>query len=179
MNIVPLAALHCAPMSRRDRCILGLLTFFLCIAFSLELYWLMFRDELVARAPHELFARLFQIYGDADRAYYDRISPAAIALEGINVYLSQVLNVWLMFAIVARRHYRHVLQLVLGSYLTYSVIFYFWAAHVTGYPDMRYQSPYTFFLFYAPNLPWLLGYAYMAWDSIRALDARLREPVRS
>lgn len=166
-------------MSRRDRVILGLLTFFLCIALSLELYWLVFRDELVARAPHELFARLFQIYGDADRAYYDRISPTAIALEGINVYVSQALNVWLMAAIVARKHYRHLLQLVLGSYLTYSVILYFWAAHVTGYPDMRYQSAYTFFLFYAPNLPWLLGYAYMAWDSIRALDARLREPVRA
>jgi len=159
-------------MSRSDRVILGLLTFFLCIAFSLELYWLIYRDELVARAPHELFARLFQIYGDADRAYYDRVSPLAIALEGINVYVTQILNVWLMVAIIGRRHYRHVLQLLVGSYLTYSVVLYFWAAHVTGYPDMRYQSPYTFFLFYAPNLPWLLGYAYMAWDSCRALCAQ-------
>ena len=166
-------------MSRSDRITLGLLTFFLCIAFSLELYWLVCRDELVIRAPQELFARLFQIYGDADRAYYDRVSALAIGLEGINVYFTQLLNVWLMVAIVARKHYRHLLQLVLGSYLTYSVILYFWAAHVTGYPDMRYQSAYTFFLFYAPNLPWLLGYAYMAWDSIRALDARLREPVRA
>jgi len=161
-------------MSRRDRVILGLLTFFLCIAVSLELYWLVYRDQLVARAPHELFARLFQIYGDADRAYYDRVSPLAIALEGINVYFTQLLNIWLMVAIVGRRHYRHVLQLLVGSYLTYSVILYFWAAHVTGYPDMRYQSPYTFFLFYAPNLPWLLGYAYMAWDSCRALCAQAR-----
>jgi len=162
-------------MSRRDRVILGLLTFFLCIAFSLELYWLLFRDELVDRAPHELFARLFQIYGDADRAYYDRVSALAIGLEGINVYVTQILNVWLMVAIIGRRHYRHVLQLLVGSYLTYSVVLYFWCAHVTGYPDMRYQSPYTFFLFYAPNLPWLLGYAYMAWDSARALCAQARD----
>lgn len=160
-------------MSRRDRVILGLLSFFLCIAFSLELYWLIYRDELVTRAPHELFARLFQIYGDADRAYYDRVSPLAIALEGINVYVTQILNVWLMVAIIGRRHYRHVLQLLVGSYLTYSVILYFWAAHVVGYPDMRYHSPYTYFLFYAPNLPWLLGYAYMTWDSVQALCARL------
>ena len=161
-------------MSRRDRIILVLLSFFLCIAFSLELYWLIYRDELVARAPHELFARLFQIYGDADRAYYDRVSALAIGLEGINVYFTQLLNVWLMIAIIGRRHYRHVLQLLVGSYLTYSVVLYFWAAHVTGYPDMRYPSPYTFFLFYAPNLPWLLGYAYMAWDSVRALCAQTR-----
>lgn len=166
-------------MSRSDRITLGLLTFFLCIAFSLELYWLVCRDELVTRAPQELFARLFQIYGDADRAYYDRVSALAIGLEGINVYFTQLLNVWLMVAIVARRHYRHVLQLLVSSYLTYSVILYFWCAHVTGYPDMRYRSAYTFFLFYVTNFPWVLGYGWMAWVSARALSAAMREPGRA
>lgn len=161
-------------MSRRDRVILGLLCFYILIAFSLELYWLIYRDELVDRAPRELFARLFEIYGDADRAYYDRISPLAIGLESINVYFTQLLNLLLIHAIVARTHHRHTLQLLLGSYLAYSVVLYFWAAHVAGYPDMRYQSPYTFFLFYATNMPWLLGYAYMAYDSIRAIHARMR-----
>ncbi len=165
-------------MSRSDRVTHGLLTFFLSIAFSRELYWLIYRDELVARAPHELFARLFQIYGDADRAYYDRVSPLAIGLEGINVYVTQLLNVWLIVAIVGRRHYRHVLQLLVSSYLTYSVILYFWCAHVVGYPDMRYKSAYTYFLFYAPNLPWMLGYGWMAWISCRALAAAMREHGR-
>jgi hypothetical protein len=161
-------------MSRRDRVILGLLCFFLLIAFSLELYWLIYRDELVERAPHELFARLFQIYGDADRAYYDRVSALAIGLESINVYFTQFLNVALIYAIIARKYWRHSLQLLVGSYLTYSVVLYFYAAHVTGYPDMRYFSAYTYFLFYATNLPWLLGYGYMAYDSIRAIHARMR-----
>lgn len=161
-------------LSASERVIIGLLTFFLIIAFTLELYWIVFNDSLVARADHELFARLFQIYGDADRAYFDRITPMAIGLEQINVFVTQIVNVWLLWAIVQRVYYRHVLQLLVGSYLTYSVVLYFWAAHVTGYPDMRYQSPYTFFLFYAPNLPWLLGYAYMSLDSIRHLCARLR-----
>ncbi len=162
-------------MSRSDRVTLGLLTFFLCIAFSLELYWLVLRDELVTRAPHELFARLFQIYGDADRAYYDRISALAIGLEGINVYFTQLLNVWLIYAIVAHKHYRHSLQLLVSSYLTYSVVLYFYCAHVTGYPDMKYQSLYTYFLFYATNGPWVLGYGWMAWVSVRALNAHMRE----
>jgi hypothetical protein len=173
-NTVRRSHLHSADMSRSDRVILGLLVFFLTIAFSLELYWLEHHGELVELAPHELFARLFQIYGDADRCYYDRVSPTAIGLESINVYFTQALNLWLMWAIVARAHYRHVLQLVVGSYLSYSVILYFWAAHVTGYPDMRYHAPYTYFLFYAPNLPWLLGYGFMAWHSARALTARTR-----
>jgi hypothetical protein len=161
-------------MPRRDRVILGLLCFYILIAFSLELYWLIYNDELVERAPRELFARLFQIYGDADRAYYDRVTPMAIGLEGINVYFTQLLNVALIYAIVARTYWRHTLQLLVGSYLAYSVVLYFWAAHVTGYPDMRYRSGYTFFLFYVPNFPWLLGYAYMAYDSVRAIHRRLR-----
>lgn len=163
-----------ATISGKDRLIIALLTFFLVIAFSLELYWVLLNDELVARADHELFAYLFKIYGDADRGYFDRISPTAVGLEQINVFISQVANAWLLWAIVQRRYYRHILQLTLGSYLAYSVVLYFWAAHASGYPDMRYASPYTYFLFYAPNLPWLLGYGYMACDSIRALASHLR-----
>lgn len=162
-------------LSAADRVIIGLLAFFLAIAFSLELYWIVYNDSLVARADHELFAYLFQIYGDADRAYFDRISPMAIGLEQINVFVTQFVNVWLIWAIVQRAHYRHVLQLIVGSYLAYSVVLYFWAAHVCGYPDMRYHSAYTYFLFYAPNLPWLLGYAFMAVHSARWLCARLRQ----
>lgn len=164
-------------MSRRDRVTIGLLCFYILIALSLELYWLIFRDELVARAPHELFARLFEIYSDCDRAYYDRVSPLAIALESINVCFTQLLNVSLIYAIVARRHWRHTLQLLVGSYVAYSVILYFYTAHVVGYPDMRYKSAYTFLLFYTTNLPWLLGYAWMAADSIRAIHTRLRSPA--
>ena len=37
-------------MPRRDRVILGLLCFYILVAFSIELYWLVYRDELVARA---------------------------------------------------------------------------------------------------------------------------------
>jgi hypothetical protein len=162
-------------LSASDRVIIALLTFFIAIAVSLELYWIVYNDSLVARADHELFARLFQIYGDADRAYFDRITPMAIGLEQINVFVTQFVNVWLIWAIVQRSRYRHPVQLVVGSYLAYSVVLYFWAAHVCGYPDMRYYSAYTYFLFYAPNLPWLLGYAFMAWQSFRFLAARVRD----
>jgi hypothetical protein len=93
-------------MSRRDRVTIGLLCFYILIAFSLELYWLIFRDELVARAPHELFARLFEIYGDCRPRLLRPRQPLAIGLEGINVYFTQLLNVALIYAIVARRHWR-------------------------------------------------------------------------
>lgn len=161
-----------AALATRDRVALALLVFFFTIAFSFELYWLLYRDELVQRAPTDFFARAFQVYGDCDRGYYDRISPTAVGLEWINVYLSQLLNVWLFVAIVNRARHRYVLQLVLGSYLAYSVVLYFLSAHLSGYADMRYLSPWTFFLFFGANAPWLLGYGWLAWDAARALLRR-------
>ncbi len=161
-----------AKLPTRDRVIIGLLIFFLIIAFSLELYWIIFRYELVARADHEWMAYLFKIYGDADRAYYDQVTPFSSSLEIINVAITQWLNVWLIIAIVKRHYYRYALQLTVGSYLAYSVVLYFWVAHIDGYAAMRYQSFYTYFMFYVPNFPWLFGYAYMAYDAIVAICRR-------
>ena len=161
-------------MSRRDRLILAFLAFALAVAWSLELYWYNHRDELVERSSTELFAWLFKVYGDADRAYYDHVTPMSVGQEWINIFVTQLVNLWLMAAIIARRRYRPVLQLLLGSYVAYSVVLYFAAAHLTGYPDMRTRSAWTFGLFYGANLPWLVGYAYLAWDGARELLGRPR-----
>jgi hypothetical protein len=61
--------------------------------------------------------------------------------------LDDRLNVWLIWAIVKRRAYRHVLQLALGSYLSYSVILYWLAGHLSGYEGMRSRTAYAFILF--------------------------------
>jgi hypothetical protein len=85
------------------------------------------------------------------------------------------LNAWLIWAILARKPYRHTLQLILGSYLTYSVLLYFWTAYLSGFERMASpHTAYTYFLFFAPNLPWLLGYLYMTCDSVRAINRQLR-----
>lgn len=163
-----------SPLTAADRIVLALLAFFVAVGLTLELYWVLYNHELVARADHELPARLFKIYGEADRGYYDRISPTAVGLEQINVFVTQLVNLWLIGAVARRAWYRHLLQLVVGTYLSYSVVLYFWSAHACGYPDMRAPSAYAYFLFYAPNLPWLLGYGFLAVQSARALARRLR-----
>ncbi|MCB9703688.1 MAG: hypothetical protein H6711_17465 [Myxococcales bacterium] len=161
-------------MSRKDRLTVAFLVFVVCVAFSLELYWWIHRGELVERAATEWMAWLFKVYGDADRAYFDHVAPMSVGQEAINIFVSQLLNLWLIVAIVARRRYRHILQLGLSAYLSYSVVLYFAAAHFSDYPDMRYRSAWTFGLFYGANLPWLLGYGYLTWDAIRALRLRLK-----
>src|ERR1700742_3545226 len=111
-------------MNRRDRFTVGLLVSFVLIAATLELYFLVFHRELVARAPTQLFARLFSIYGVADRGYYDRVSPFALALEGINVFVMQPLCALIVYAIARGRAYRWPLQLAVGRYLSVSVVLY-------------------------------------------------------
>jgi len=156
----------------KDKWIVILLGFFLWVAFSLELYWIVYADSLAARSQTDWIAYLYSIYGEADRAYFDFVTPFTLGLETINVFVTQILNACLIWAILGRKSYRYPLQLTVGSYLTYSVILYFWVFHLAGYADMKVQSPYTFFILIAPNLPWLLGYLYLAWDAYRAITAR-------
>lgn len=158
----------------RDRGIVTLLVFFLLIAFSMELYWIVHADALPARSAQDWIAYLYSIYGEADRAYYDSVTPFTLGLETINVFVTQILNLWLIWAILRNSAYRYALQLAVGSYLTYSVVLYFWVFHLAGYADMSSRTPYTFFVLIAPNLPWLLGYFYLAWDAFRAIVAAER-----
>jgi cholestenol delta-isomerase len=161
----------------RDRLIIVLLGSFLLAAGTLELFFIVHAHELPALADSSLMARLFQIYGAADRAYFDPVSPLALALETLNVFVTQIFNVWLIYAIVAHRPYRYPMQLAVASYLSYSVILYFWTNHLDGYTNMAVKDASSYWLFYAPNLPWLFGYLYMVWDASRAITERFkREP---
>jgi cholestenol delta-isomerase len=159
----------------RDRAIVVLLGSFLLAAGTLELFFVVHARELRLMADANFMARLFQIYGAADRAYYDPVSPLALALETLNVFVTQIFNVWLIYAIVTRRSYRYPMQLAVASYLSYSVILYFWTNHLDGYANMAVKDPASYCLFYAPNLPWLFGYLYMVWDAWRAITARFRD----
>jgi hypothetical protein len=172
------ARIYNSIMTRRDRVTIGLLLLFMLVATTLELYFLVHHRELVARAPTQLFARLFSIYGAADRGYYDAVSPLALALEGINVLVMQPLCALVVYAIVRRRAWRWPLQLAVASYLSMSVVLYFTIAAVSGYADMARHSATAFALLYGGNAPWLVGYGWMAVDAGRTI-ARALAPARA
>jgi EXPERA (EXPanded EBP superfamily) len=159
------------PLPLKDKTIIGMLVFFLLVAV-LEAWWLLNTHRLVELSSTSFWARLFQIYGDCDASYYDRVSPLSRTLETINVCFSQFLNVALIHAIVKRKQYRHALQLCLASYLTYSLVVYYMQAHLSGYADMKYKTTGMFLLFYGVNAPWIVFYFYMARDSFRAIVQR-------
>lgn len=163
---------HRAALSRSDKITLALLAFFVLMAFTIELYFILHYRDI--REQHHFFARAYAIYGAGDHAYYGRGDiHVPLALESLNVFFTQGLNLLLAWGIVKTRAWRHPLQLLVSSYLTYSVIFYFWVNHVSGYVNMPEKTPWAFFIFIAPNLPWLLGHAWMAWQSFVVLQRRM------
>ncbi|MCZ0997389.1 emopamil-binding family protein [Streptomyces mirabilis] len=157
-----------------DRGTLAFLAFSLLLAFSVELYFILhFRD---INHQSNAVASLFQVYGAGDRAYYgqgDVYFP--FALETLNVFVTQVFNVLLAAAVLRDKPYRYPLQLGVCSYVAYSVVLYFWRAAVDGFANMPEHDAWGFFIFFAPNLPWLAGNALLVVSAGRAVTARFRE----
>ena len=162
-----------APLSVSDRVAIGLLGFFVVMAFTIELYFILHYRDI--REQTGFFASCYRIYGAGDTAYYGRGDLyVPLALETINVFFTQGLNALLIWGIVKRRAWRHPLQLVVSSYLAYSVLLYFWIQHVSGYAQMPEHNGWGYFIFYVPNLPWLLAHLWMGWVSFAAIAKRFR-----
>jgi EXPERA (EXPanded EBP superfamily) len=161
------------PLSRSDRVTIGMLGFFMLMGFTIELYFILHYRNI--REQTGFFARAYAIYGAGDEAYYGRGDVfVPLALETINVFFTQGVNALLIWAIAKRRAYRHPLQLTVSAYLAYSVVLYFWIQHVSGYANMPVRGAWGYFIFYVPNLPWLLAHLYMGQVSFAAIARRFR-----
>ena len=163
-----------ALLSSRDRIIVAMLVFFSLFNLTLDLYYVSHASRLESMVATDRLAWLWSLYAVADRFWV--VGPWSFAQEWLNVWVTTPVNAWLVWAIVKRRPYRHALQLTLGAYLTYSVVLYFLAAHVSGYAGMREVTLPLLAFFYGITLPWGLGHAYMAWDSCTAITERFRRP---
>jgi hypothetical protein len=161
------------PRSNSDNAALCLLVFFIVLAFTFELYFVIFHGTIKYRT--DVFARLYSVYGRGDQAYYGGASPhLPLALEFINIIITQPVNVVLIFAILRRRWYRHLLQLVMSSYLAYSVVLYFTVGLVSHNETMPRHTAAAYAIYYLPNLPWLLGPLYLGACSVREIALRMR-----
>jgi hypothetical protein len=159
---------------RRDWCIVGLLIFFISTGLVIDLRWVLNHDHLPRIASTDWLGAMYRSYSVADRGYYDRVGMFELALEVINVTVTQVLNLALLAAIFRRSPWRYPLQLAVGSYVAYSVMLDYWVAAAWGYPNMPHKTPYAFLLFYGASMPWLLAHLYIAWDAARAVNTRFR-----
>jgi hypothetical protein len=162
-------------MTRRDRVTIGLLGFFLLLAVTIELYFLVFHADLPARAQSELFARGLRFYSAADRSFYDPVTPLALTLEGVNVFFMQPLCVLLIYAIARGRRYRWPLQIGISAYLAVSVLFYYTVSVLSGYAGMAEHTTSAYLLLYGANLPWLVGYGWLGYDAARVVVRALAD----
>ena len=158
-------------ISIKDKVTIGLILFFTTVALTLELYWLIYHQEMEART--DLFARLLSIYWPADRTYripgYPIEKAFTLSLEGVNTFVTPILSALLIWAILKQARYRYALQLVIATYTAYGTILYYSVAHVSGYAVFAERSIGIYLMFYLFNLPSLAGYGWMAWDAYRAL----------
>jgi cholestenol Delta-isomerase len=150
-------------VTRRDKATLWLIAFFVTVALTIEVYWLLHASVLPA--TDSWLARGFRFYGIGDRGYYDQVSWFEVGLESFHVGFTVPIYLWLGYAIATRRSYRWPLQLCVGSYVAYSVVLYFTAKHVTGYAQMQQHDLEGFLILIVPNLPWLLGHLWLAFDA--------------
>ncbi|GAA2511906.1 hypothetical protein [Streptomyces gobitricini] len=156
-----------------DRITLGFLAFSLLLAFTLELYFILHFDDI--HRQNHLFADLFSIYAAGDRSYFGQGDiHFPLALETLHVCVTQLLNALIAVAVLRGSPYRYPLQLAVSSYVSYSVVLYFWTAVLDGYAHMPEKTAWGYFIFYAPNLPWLAGNLLLAWFAFRAVLRRFR-----
>ena len=156
----------------RDRAAIYLLLFFVFCAFTLELYFVIHAGHLPQR--HDLAARGFAYYGRGDRAYFDHVTAFERGLESINIFFTQPIHLLLLWGIFRRAAWRYPLQLGVSSYVCYSTTLYLLSNHLTGYAEMPQRDLASLLIFYVPNLPWVIGNAWLAWDAGRAVSAAFR-----
>jgi hypothetical protein len=161
-----------ARLPAKDKVIIGLILVFTTVALTLELYWVIFNQEMESRT--DLFARALAIFWAADYTFrisgYPIEKAFTLSVESVNVVLTPILSALLIWAILKRKPYRYALQLVIATYTFYGTCLYYSVAHISGYAVFEYKSPYTYLLFYLVNLPWFIAYAWIGWDAYRAIS---------
>ena len=160
-----------AALPTKDKAIIGLVLAFTAVALTLELYWVIFNQEMESRT--DLFARALAIYWPADYTYrvpgYPIEKAFTLSLERVNSLLTPILSALLIWAILTRKRYRYPLQLVIATYTFYGTFLYYSVAQISDYAVFEYKSAYTYLLFYLANMPWFAGYGWMGWDAFREI----------
>lgn len=162
-----------AGTARVSRIVVAVVAFFVAFNFTVDRYWVTHAHDLPARAHTDLFARMFQSYAVADRGYFDKVGETELALEEVNSTLTQALTILLLVALLRRWPLRVPLQIGIGTYVSYSVLFDWWSAFVAGLPGMDERTVGHVALFISANVPWVLGHGFIAYDGIRTARAAL------
>jgi hypothetical protein len=108
---------------------LGLVVFFVACNAAFDAAWLLHDGEALAGPCRLLAAAGWGACGPD--------TPVDLAREALNGWVTQLLEIWLLAALLLHRPERHALQLAVGSYVVYAVVIDAWiglVAALTGMP---------------------------------------------
>jgi hypothetical protein len=158
-------------MATRDKVSIVMLVFCVSVGWTIEGFWLFHHNSM--EQAHGILRDLLATYWPADRTFREPGYPVekcfTLALEHMNVFVTQPLGLWLIYAIATGKRYRYVLQLIVATYTSYGTFLYCYVAHLSGYQVFAYRGGYPMFLFYAANAPWIVIYAWLIYDASRHL----------
>lgn len=154
-------------MKLRDKVTVGFLSLFVVIAWTVELFWFIKHNDIQSMTG--FIPKAFALYGRGDDTWFNvsAAPPFALAfilfLEAIHIFLSQLLNIALIHAIVKAKAYRYKLQLMVSSYVFYSVLVYYGVHWFAGFPCMPHKDLVSYIVFFGFNAPYLIYGLFAAW----------------
>lgn len=159
-------------MKIKDKITVGFLSLFVVIAWTIELFWFIRHNSIHTMTG--IIPRAFALYGRGDDTWFDVAAAPPFALsfilllEAIHIFGSQLLNIFLIRAIVKGAAYRYKLQLLVSSYVFYSVLVYYGVHWVAGFPCMPHKDLASYAVFFGFNAPYLIYglFAVWAWRGI-------------
>lgn len=156
-------------MKLKDKITIGFLSLFVVIAWTIELFWFVQHNNIQHMTG--FIPRAFSLYGRGDMTWFDVGHSPSFALsfilflEAIHIFISQLLNLLLIRAIVKSKAYRYKLQLLVSSYVFYSVVVYYGVHMVSGFSCMAVKDWVSYLVFFGFNLPYLLVYLWTGLDA--------------
>ncbi len=157
--------LNAPGLPTNHKVIIGLTVAFTAVVLTLELYWLVFNQEMENRIDvlaRALACRLHQSHPRVEKAF-------DFVARGMNTLFTPIPSFVLIWAILARKSYRYPLQLVIATYTVYGRSSTTASRIISGYAVFEYKTAYTCLLFYLVNMPWFVGYGWMGWDAFREI----------
>ena len=171
-------------MKLKDKITIAFLSLFVVVAWTIELFWFIQHNNIQHMSG--FIPRAFSLYGRGDNTWFsvDKSPPFALSfmlmLEGIHIFISQLLNLLLIRAIVKSKAYRYKLQLLVSSYVFYSVLVYYGVHWVSGFSCMAVKDWVSYVVFFGFNAPYLLAYLWTgidAWKNIGVSNEHTKESV--
>jgi hypothetical protein len=152
-----------------DRLAIGLVIFFIACNFAIDIAWLILHGDAAQAGPCRIAAALGLGACGPDTA-------VDLAREALNGTVTQILEIWLLVALLRRRPERYALQLAIASYVVYACLIDAWLSLIAALHGLP-PSVATAVPSIAIAAVRGVGHLYLAWTAVLAILPRFRAEI--